>query len=235
MDFGASVTGPHNVLYTPRQPYAEPPVGELVPAADTSSWYKTQYGCIRWDQTKVQRQSSFPDGPIPRGLPLSPAPHSRVCLQYLTSAAPYAVDAEAMVEAAMAHPQFAFRAGGPGTAYQIDVESQLRRLDQPLSRVQAVIPSDAPLHRNTVAPPQPRGVPEGPQNAANPIAAILRPDADDCRMAADAAAASLSNRMFNNPTRQDTKRFDEPFEPPGIGTPSVHKPAGVSLGGQPMY
>jgi len=228
------VEGPHMVLQTERHKYPETGMAAVVPEPNTAEWYRTQYGCIRWDQSKVARTHSFPDAPIPRGLPLDPAAHAKICLEYRSSAAPYIVNAESMVEASMNHPQFAFKAGGPGTPYQIDVESQLRRLDQPLSRVQAELPLNAPLYRNTVEPPPPRNVPAGPQNAANPIAVLVR-GADTCREAADAVATQLSNRWLNNPTRMDTKRFDEPFTPPGVGTPSPYKSGGVSLGGQPLY
>jgi hypothetical protein len=127
-----------------------------------------------------------------------------------------------MIQTEMNHPQFAFRAGGPGTPYQIDVESQLRRLDQPLTNCQAVIPEDAPLYRNTVAPPPTQSVSPGVQNAANPIAVMTRTDdpAAACRRDADTVATGLSNRRFYNPTRQDTMRLGIPLAPPGIGTDS---------------
>lgn len=222
------------ILQTGGHRYTADGVTALVPEPATRDWYATKLGCLTWDQTRVARAHTFPDVPIPRGLPLDPAPHAKVCLTYRTSAPATEVSSEDMVETEMAHPQFAFRPGGPGTPYQIDVESQLRRLDQPLTKVQAVIPMDAPLHRNTVAPPTPTNVPAGPQNAANPIAAVVH-SVDPCRAAADAVASELSNRWINNPTRQDTHRFTEPFGPPGIGTPSPYKSAGVSLGGQPVY
>jgi len=172
---------------------------------------------------------------IPRGLPLDPAAPSKVCsdatcsvpvsstgvgcTQYRTAWPARAVDPSDMIEVEMNHPQFAFRAGGPGTPYQIDVESQLRRLDQPLGNCQAVLPEDAPLYVNTVAPPPVSGVPFGVQNASNPIAAMVtKVGAEACRIEADAVAAAMSGRRFNNPTRQDTMRFDRPFAPPGIGT-----------------
>jgi hypothetical protein len=125
-----------------------------------------------------------------------------------------------MIQTEANHPQFAFRAGGPGTPYQIDVESQLRRLDQPLTNCQAVIPEDAPLYRNTVAPPVFASPDKGVQNAGNPIAVMTRPDdpASLCRKAADTVASALSDRRFNNPTRQDTMRLGVPVAPPGIGT-----------------
>jgi hypothetical protein len=209
-------------------------VSELEP--NTQDWYATRMGCLTWDQTRVARLHSFPDAAIPLGKPLDPAPHSKICLSYRTSAPAGAVSSAGMMETEMAHPQFAFRPGGPGTPYQIDVESQLRRLDQPLTKIQAVIPMDAPLFRDTVAPPVPTNVPAGPQNAANPIAAVVRPNSDPCRAAADAVASQLSSRWINNPTRLDTQRFGEPFEPPGIGTPAVGAMGitAVSLGGQPM-
>jgi hypothetical protein len=116
------------------------------------------------------------------------------------------------------HPTFAFHVGAPTTLYQIDVESQLRRLDQPLSNCQAVLADDSPLYRNTVAPPAAGDVPKGVQNAGNPVAAIIRPGGDACRMEADAVATAMSGRPFHNPTRQDTQRFVMPFSPPGVGT-----------------
>jgi len=140
-----------------------------------------------------------------------------------------------MIDVEMNHPQFAFRAGGPGTPYQIDVESQLRRLDQPLGNCQAIIPEDAPLYVNTVAPPPVSGVAYGVQNASNPVAAIVtKVGAETCRIQADTVASAMSGRRFNNPTRQDTMRFDRPFAPPGIGTgePRPRQPLGA---GQAFY
>ena len=203
--------------------------------ADTSSWYKTNYGCLRTDPTLIARRHTFPDAVIPRGFPEDPAPPSRVCsdatcsvpltsegvgcTQYQTAWPQRFIDPTSMIETEMNHPQFAFRAGGPATPYQIDVESQLRRLDQPLTNCQAIIPDDAPLHRNTVAPPPVSGVDEGVQNASNPVAAMIRRvGAEQCRIDADTVASAMSGRWMNNPTRQDTKRFDLPFAPPGIGT-----------------
>jgi len=186
----------------------------------------------------IARLHTFPDAVIPRGFPEDPAPTSRVCsdincaspplaatatavgcIQYQTAWPQRYVDPNAMIDVEMNHPQFAFKAGGPATPYQIDVESQLRRLDQPLTNCQAVIPDDAPLYVNTVAPPPVQGVPEAVQNAANPIAAMIRHvGAEQCRIDADKVATAMSGRWALNPTRQDTKRFDLPFTPPGIGT-----------------
>ena len=211
-------------------------MNSIVSGADTSSWYKTQYGCLRTDPTLIARLHTFPDAVIPRGIPESSAPPSRICSdtactvpdsfgcrQYLTAWPQRVVDPTAMIETAMNHPQFAFRVGGPGTPYQMDVESQLRRLDQPLTKCQANIPEDAPLHRNTVAPPPVVAVPEGVQNAANPIAVMLRRvGAEQCRIDADRVAMAMSGRWVNNPTRQDTARMALPFSPPGIGAPPHH-------------
>jgi hypothetical protein len=192
-------------------------IPSLIPHPNTASWYKTQYGCLKNDPTMISRLHTFPDAVIPRGIPKDPAAPAKICLDYRTAWAMEEVNAAGMVDTEQDHPQFAFRAGGPGTPYQIDVESTLRRLDQPLGKCQAVIAEDAPLYRNTVAPPVPTGVRADVQNAANPIAAIIRPGEDECRRAADTMAVSMSSRFFNNPTRQDTMRFDKPFSPPGIG------------------
>ena len=203
--------------------------------ADTSTWYQTAYGCLRTDPTMIARLHTFPDAMIPRGTPDAPAPPSRVCsdmscgsevtattagcTQYQTAWPQYRVDPNPMIQTEMNHPQFAFRAGGPATAYQIGVESQLRRLDQPLTNCQAVISDDAPLYHNTVAPPPVQGIDPRVQNATNPMAAmIMSVGAEQCRIDADKVAVSMSGRWANNPTRQDTKRFDLPFAPPGIGT-----------------
>ena len=185
---------------------------------DTSSWYKTNYGCLRTDPTLISRLHTFPDAVIPRGFPEDPAPQSKVCAEYKTVWPQRVVDPSAMIETYENHPQFAFRAGGPATAYQIGVESQLRRLDQPLTKCQAVIAEDAPLFRNTVAPPPVTGIDEGVQNAANPIAAMVkRVGAEQCRIEADKVASAMSGRWINNATRQDTMNFAKPFSPPGIG------------------
>ena len=218
-------------------------VDSLVPVPNTERWYKTQFGCIRTDPTLIARLHSFPDAMIPRGLPLDPAPPAKVCsdatcsvpvgvgcTQYRTAWPARVVDPTNMIDVEMNHPQFAFRAGGPGTPYQIDVESQLRRLDQPLGNCQAIIPEDAPLYVNTVAPPPVSGVAYGVQNASNPVAAIVtKVGAETCRIEADTVASAMSGRRFNNPTRQDTMRFDRPFAPPGIGTgePRPRQPLGA--------
>jgi hypothetical protein len=209
--------------------YSGSDIDNLVSSPDTSSWYKTQYGCLRTDPTAIARRHTFPDAVLPRGVPQTAAPLYAGCMMYATAWPEEAVDAEPMVLTEQEHPQFAFSPGGPGTAYQIDVESQLRRLDQPLTNCQAVIAADAPLYRNTVAPPRPMNVPIGPQNAANPLAAIVRPVGEaDCRVAADAVATAMSGRWLNNPTRQDTMRFAKPFEPPGVGTGAARGPVAVS-------
>jgi hypothetical protein len=226
-------------------------VASLVPALDTSSWYKANSNCIRTDPTLISRRHTFPDAPIPRGIPQDPFGPSRICsdttcsvpvsstgvgcTQYKTAWPQQIVDPTGMIETAMNHPQFAFRVGGPGTQYQLDVESQLRRLDQPLGNCQAIIPEDAPLYRNTVAPPPPVGVPEGVQNAANPVAAMIRSvGAEQCRIDADTVATAMSGRRFWNPTRQDTMRFDLPFAPPGIGT-GAPRPRQPPVAGTAFY
>lgn len=203
----------------------------LVETPDTSQWYKTNYGCLRTDPTLISRFHTFSDAIIPRGMPDTAAPPMRVCsdtlcgetigcYQYRTAWPSQVVDPEPMIQTEMNHPQFAFRAGGPGTPYHIDVESQLRRLDQPLSNCQAIIPGDAPLYRNTVAPPAAVNLPVDVQNATNPIAVMTRPDDPSalCRQAADAVATGLSGRWLNNPTRYDTMRIGSPVDPPGIGS-----------------
>ena len=198
-------------------------MNSLVPAPDTAGWYRTQYGCLKEDPTRIARLHTFSDAWIPEGVPLDPAASSKICLDYRTAwPLEYRSDGEqeTMVLTEMSHPQFAFRAtvGGPATVRQVDVESQLRRLDQPLGRCQATLADDAPLYRNTVAPPvpPPGAVPAGVQNATNPIAVILQ-GPEVCRPEADAVAVALSGRRFNNPTRQDTMRMAQPFAPPGVG------------------
>jgi hypothetical protein len=209
------------------------PMARLVPApTDVDEWYTRQWGCLRGvNPTAIAQRHTFSDAPIPRGVPFDPAAPAKVCLEYRTAwpAARTSEGAsEAMVETERHHPQFAFSAGfGPVTVAQVDAESQLRRLDQPLGRCQAVIAADAPLYRNTVAPPVPAAgvVPEYVQNATNPIAAIVRGEgAERCRQSADQVATAMSGRWVNNPTRQDTMRMEQPFAPPGIGRGEARPP-----------
>lgn len=195
---------------------------------DTSSWYKRQMGCLKRDPTLVARYHVFPDAPIPDGLPHDPAASSQICHRYRTAWPMTTVDGTATVEAERNHPTPGYYVGAPMTVAQIDMESQLRRLDQPLTRCQAVIAEDGPLHRNTVAPPTPVGVPSGVQNAGNPVAVLVVPGADECRRASDMVVSAMSGRRFNNPTRQDTMRFDRPFGPPGTGRGAPRSAEAVS-------
>lgn len=237
MSAAGSYNGANLVLPPPGQTYVGAGMESLVPTPDTSTWYKTQYGCLTSDPTLIARFHSFPDAMIPDGVPHDPAAPAKICLSYRTAWPQEDVDAADMVDTERNHPQFAFHPGGPGTPYQIDVESQLRRLDQPLTNCQAMLPMDAPLFRNTVAPPPPMNVPPAVQNAANPVAAILvrgGAGGEDCRVAADAVATSMSGRWLNNPTRQDTMRFEKPFAPPGTGTGAARGPAGGPAG-RPYY
>ncbi len=215
----APYTGHNFVLPSAHNSYTGS-LANLVPEPNTAAWYRTQYGCLKDDPTLIARRHTFPDAGIPRGLPMDPAAASRNCLVYQTAWPQGVADAAAMVDVERDHPQFAFAGRGPGTVSQIDVESQLRRLDQPLvgGGCQAVLADDAPLYRNTVAPPMVVNVPAGPQNAANPLAAVILPGTDACRTAADQVAMAMSGRWLHNPTRQDTMRFDKPFAPPGIGS-----------------
>jgi hypothetical protein len=209
--------GQNMVLPGPEHTYTGG-VANLIPVPNTSTWYQRHYGCLKNDPTMISRLHTFSDVILPHGVPNDPAAPAKICMDYRTAWPMEVVDSSDMVSVEMDHPQFAFRAGGPATPYQIDVESQLRRLDQPLGKCQAVLADDAPLYRNTVAPPVPTGVRADVQNAANPISSILRPGEEGCRGTADAVAIAMSNRPFHNPTRQDTKRFEKPFSPPGIGT-----------------
>ena len=200
-----------------------PTMDQLVPPPpDTHQWYKRNYGCLKTDPTRIARLHTFPDAQIPRGIPFTPVPPMRITdgsLTYRTSQDWNTGYSAEMIDTERNHPQFAFRAGAPATLYQIGVESQLRRLDQPLGHcTQGVIPMDAPLFYNTVAPPTPVGVSEAVQNAGNPVAVMIRDDGNKCRIAADSVAVSMSGRRFNNPTRQDTMRMNLPFAPPGIGS-----------------
>jgi hypothetical protein len=233
----------------------------LVPSVNTSTWYRPPPQCIRWNQERVGQRHTFV-GPIPEGAPLDPAPAAKItfpdafgphavpagvhlpygashwsaAVQWATPWPTTVVDPTEAMEAAVDTPQFAWRLRGSGAApaSKMDVESQLRRLDRPLGKCyQGVIPEDAPLYRNTVAPPIAVNVPPGVQNACNPIAVIRGPQGEGCREEADRIASSLSGRWVNNPTRQDTQRLDSPVSPPGMGTVGK-RPGGVSLGGQLM-
>ena len=209
--------GPYNATNLSLQRSTHSQYTEAAIPPNTSTWYKPVTRCLKNDPTLVARYHTFPDAAIPYGLPNDPAASSQICYSYRTAWPMETVDGAAAVEAERNHPTFGYHVGAPMTVPQIDVESQLRRLDQPLTKCQMVIPESAPLHRNTVAPPSVRGVPPGPQNAGNPVAVLMVPGADECRRAADEVVSAMSGRRFNNPTRQDTQRFDRPFAPPGTG------------------
>jgi len=186
-----------------------------MPGADTSSWYKTQYGCLTSDPTRIARHHIFPDAPIPTQLRMMPVADSKFCLEYRTARPASAVDHSDAYETSRNHPALGFFIGAASTLQQIDAESQLRRLDQPLGS-QAVLAEDSPLYRNTVAPPKAIGVSAQVQNASNPVATIVTGSAG-CRDEADRVAVAMSNKMFNNTTRSDTQQFGLPFSPPGVG------------------
>lgn len=219
---GATYNTPDHVLLQHGSPYQSSRLTVQIPDLNTSSWFQPQFGCLRWDPTRVATRHSFPDAPIPRGKPLDPGAAARICGQLYGN--PWPMDpppysAADMVDTEMMHPQFAFQpAFGPATRYQIEVESELRTLNVPLGRCQPFIPMDAPLFRNEVEPPRVKCLDPRVQNAGNPIAVIVGPRGDGCRTDADAVANSMSFRWLNNPTRQDTMRMDLPFAPPGIGS-----------------
>jgi hypothetical protein len=187
---------------------------------DTSSWYQTQYGCLRTDPTLIARYYSFPDVVLPRA-PKTPAPASQVCgsalcrpspgqqtmncVQYDTAWPMERIDSAPLVTASLNHPQFAFHTYGPVAPGQMDMESSLRGLDLPISRNQAVLPLNGPLFQS-MAPPPVTGLPEGVQNACNPVAAMVT-GRDSYRESQDAAAMGASNRLFNNPTLLDTAKL----------------------------
>jgi len=239
---GGVYNGANNVLYNQEtNRYSGSALSTLIPDINTSSWYQTQYGCLRTDPTRVARFHTFPDAPLPRGLPLDPGADARVCgLLYgnpwpmETLGAGVAAD---MVDTEMMHPQFAFKAGagGPPTRYQIDVESELRTLNTINGHCyEPLIPMDAPLFKNEVAPPPVAGLDPRVQNAANPVQTIVGPRGDGCRALADAVAVSMSGRWVNNPTRQDTMRMVLPFAPPGIGSGAARGPL-APVKGEPYF
>jgi hypothetical protein len=206
----------HRILSNPpKHVYTEE---EIVPNPSTAGWYKTRYGCLKSDPTQIARRHTFPDAPLPRGFAKQAAPFTRDCLSYRTAWPFQEVDGSSLVETERNHPSVGFFVGVPVTPAQIDVESHLRRLDQPLGNCQPTVAEHAPLFRNTVAPPPPVHVSRAVQNASNPVVAILSEERDRCRREADTMASSLSNRTFHNPTRQDTALFAVPFAPPGIGS-----------------
>jgi hypothetical protein len=206
---------PYRLQQSTRDQYAQASV-----PPDTSTWYKTVTRCLKRDPTLVARYHTFPDAPIPDGVPNDPAAAAQICYSYRTAWPMEVIDSSASVEAERNHPTLGFGVGAPVTSAQIAVESRLRRLDQPLTKCQMTISEDAPLHRNTVAPPVPYGMPPGVQNASNPVAVLVIPGADECRRTSDEVVGAMSGRRFNNPTRQDTMRMDRPFAPPGIGSGS---------------
>jgi hypothetical protein len=186
---------------------------------DTSGWYQTQYGCLRTDPTLIARYYSFPDVVLPIA-PLTPAPASQVCgsalcrpspgrqvncVQYDTAWPMERVDSAPIVTASLNHPQFAFHTYGPVAPGQMDMESSLRGLDLPISKNQAVLPLNGPLFQS-MAPPPVTGLPEGVQNACNPVAAMVH-RRDTYREAQDVAASAASSRLFHNSTLLDTAKL----------------------------
>ena len=175
---------------------------------DTSGWYQTQYGCLRTDPTLIARYYAFPDVVLPIA-PLTPAPASQVCgspgQQYDTAWPMERVDSAPIVAASLKHPQFAFHTWGPATPAQMDMESSLRGLGLPISKNQAVLPLDGPLFQS-MAPPPVTGLPEGVQNACNPVAAMVH-GRDRYRESEDAAASAASSRLFHNSTLLDTAKL----------------------------
>lgn len=181
-------------------------------APDTHTWYTSKYGCLVSDPTIISRNFTFPGDTLTRNIPQTPSPFVRIIHQYRTAwPRPHPSPLSNSIDTEQNYPQFAFRAGtGPASVAQIDVESQLRRLDQPLGNcTQGIIPFDSPLFSlESVIPPPPSGVPENVQNAANPVAVMIRQvGAEQCRNDSDKKMSALSNRTFNNPTRHDTRNL----------------------------
>ena len=116
----------------------------------------------------------------------------------------------------------------PG-ALSLPGDSSPARRDRPASeRTSSSVDAAESTRGPTREPPAVTGIPENVQNASNPVAAMIRSvGAEQCRIDADKVATSMSGRLFSNPTRQDTMRFDLPFAPPGIGrgSPRPRQPA----------
>ena len=163
--------------------------------------------CLKshWDPTQMLRHI-LPQQRV--ALPLDFRPWTKVCKNYVTSAA--------QEDAPMPPSNMVFPTGGafypPGRyAAAIDKESTLRTLDQRLNRscpTSQYIPSQASnmyIAGSTV--------PDRPSDTlvselAMP-AALLRVNGVTCRSANDSANFQRSGRLFHNPTKQDRYGADK--------------------------
>jgi hypothetical protein len=176
--------------------------------------------CIRthWDPTAVSRQ--IMPNVAQRDLALDPRPASMICKQYYTTSAgdsklqTYSENESMEIPAALrggiqrpdaAIPQIPFPPGGaaglgfPYMSFQSQVESDLFRLQEPLTKC-----AEKRYIPNGGTPAPDMGIRDilGADQSLN-IPANVVTTSTNCRAEDDADAWNRSSRLFFNPTRYD--------------------------------
>ena len=188
-------------------------MGSLVsPSKLTSEGPRPFYPAVclnyHWDPTAILKRT-LPTEYIPQSL--DPRPWTKICLEYTTSGEN---GPGPEVDPSVVLPSGGPPSSGPANRYMeaIDTESQLRRLDRPLSsdkplgtcnEKQYVPDQNGDMYNPRLMAPTNRNVdPRMIMEAAMPKVLISN-GPYDCREKNDRRNIGLSTRMFNNTTKQD--------------------------------
>ena len=158
--------------------------------------------CLRthWDPTMILKRT-LPTEYVPQAL--DPRPWTKICLEYTNTATDE--------PAPKIDPNAVLPSGGqfyPASRYAgaIDAESQLRRLDRPLDKWcekdQYEPNMNGDMYNSRILVPKSAAVTGLVQELAFPKV-LINTGAYDCRNQNDQKNVTMSDRLFNNATKQD--------------------------------
>lgn len=189
-------SGPLNYPRENGSPVSQVPIKSQGP----SPFYPSMCLTSHWDPTAILRRT-LPTEYVAQTL--DPRPWAKICLTYTTTGED--------LPPAPVKPGTVLPMGGefyPISRYMdaIDSESALRRLDRPLGTCEGdqYVPNEKGdmFNSRALVPNRLTVNPSAIEEVAHPKV-LLNSGPYDCRYEADTTNISLSQRMFNNATKQD--------------------------------